>query len=667
MNEELNPVPPQKADSYLKRAAGTLVIRRELSTREYVVYGAILAIIGILAFYSWRVFFLRDFAAQSKTQIYTQLDEARKALRNLDPAGARNPLQSINDEITLVGIETQKYGVLSLSRLWGLVSDKVRAIPSALQNLAGLSGTAIHLNEDISFLKENAARLMLEKQGAELAGRLAGFHEKLRRLTEYIDQIDRNPQGFGENELRALANLRAEINRNSEALDAVTGILMKQTPVHMLVLFQNPTELRPGGGFIGSYANLTLQEGSILDIEVRDIYDPDGQLDQRVIPPEPLQVITKDWEARDANWFLDYPTSAKKVIQFLNNSKIYSERGVRFDGAIAVNTNVLKDIVTLIGPLELPEYKLTVTPENFLREIQREVEAGADKKVNQPKRILQVLTPRILAELSTLNDTEKKQFAMVLQRHLIQRNIMVYVNDKTLERYLISQGIGGDVLQVNPAVVSEYVAVANANIGGAKSDAFMSQTIDFKSVIDEFGGISNTLTINRKHSGAKQKEWWYRSTNRNYLQVYTSLGSRLTAAGGRSLWPKTPVLNYRDYSTDPTVANIDATRRYLDDFGIDRYIAHDKTVFGAWVSTAAGTSTKYFIEYKNPRIFMANSGTPYEFIFEKQSGASTTLSISISAPPRYKWKEINRGVIEYETADPVGRIRIRQTLVPIAE
>jgi hypothetical protein len=277
------------------------------------------------------------------------------------------------------------------------------------------------------------------------------------------------------------------------------------------------------------------------------------------------------------------------------------------------------------------------------------------------------MTPRILGELATLNNDEKKQFAMLLQRHLIQRNIMVYVNDATLERYVISQGVGGDVLQVNPAVVSEYLAVANANIGGGKSDAFVSQSIDFKSVIDEFGGISNTVTVIRKHTGAKQKEWWYRSTNRNYMQIFTSLGSRLTGAGGRSLWPKTPVRDYRGYATDPTLATIDATRRYLDEFGIDRSIMHEKTVFGAWVSTAAGTSTKYFIEYKNPRLFLPNSGTPYEFIFEKQSGASTTLSISISAPPRFKWKEINKGVIEYETADPVGRIRIRQTLVPIAE
>jgi len=453
--------------------------------------------------------------------------------------------------------------------------------------------------------------------------------------------------------------------RTTDAVEAITNLIGSPQPKHLAVLFINPSEIRPGGGFIGSYADIELQLGSINSIEISDIYDPDGQLDQHVIPPEPLQQITKDWEARDANWFFDYPTSAKKIIGFLNNSKIYQEKEVIFDAAISINTNVLEDLMTLIGPVELKEYKLTITPENFLSELQREVESGADKKVNQPKKILKVLAPIILEQLTTLDSAEKQSLARMLRKHSTDRDIMLYFNDKTLQRYVQSQGIGGEILAPRNGAVNEYLAVVNANIGGAKSDAFIKQGIDFKASINELGEISNVLTVTREHTGKKEKDWWYRATNRNYLQIYTPAGSRLQRSTGRSIWPRDPKYNYKNYSTDPDISTIADTQRYRDEFGIDRMIISGKTVFAAWFNTTAGAKSTFVLEYKNPYRLSPDSEIPYEFVFEKQSGANTTLSISIAAPPKYRWKEINKSVIEYKTDDPPGRIRIRQTLIPI--
>ncbi len=622
-------------------------------------------ILAVIGFYAYRIIAVKDFALQSKNQIYAQLEEARTALRNLDPAGAREPLATIDEEIKLVQTEANKYGVLNLTKLWNLISDKFNGAATILQHLAGLSTTAIHINDDIAFLKENTANLMVSKRGHELIDRLTQFQSKLQQLTSYIDQIESENKGLDPKTQAALGNLRAEIYRNNEALDPLIKMLGSDEPHHLLVLFQNPTELRPAGGFIGSYAHIEIQNGNINNIEIRDIYDPDGQLDQKVIPPEELQIITKDWEARDANWFFDYPTSAKKVISFLNNSKIYQERKVVFTDAVAVNTNVLKDLVALVGPIELPEYKRTITGENFLSEVQYEVEAGADKKVNQPKKILKVLAPMIIERLTTLDTAGKKRLALLLQQHLIERDIMLYFEDKRLEKYVRSQGIAGDILPASKQAVGEYLAVVNANLAGGKSDAFVGQQIDFKSLISDDGQIANTLTVIRTHTGKKEKEWWYRATNKNYMQVYTPLGTKLIAATGRSKWTDVPKRDYRGYAADDEVTAIESTRRYLSSVGIDRQIVSEKTVFAAWVNTLAGSSSKYVLEYKNPRRMDLNSVIPYEFVFEKQSGASTSLSISISAPPKYKWKEVNSGVIEYATNDPAGRIRIRQTLIPI--
>jgi hypothetical protein len=56
-----------------------------------------------------------------------------------------------------------------------------------------------------------------------------------------------------------------------------------------LVLLQNDTELRPSGGFLGSYAKVELASTGIKNISVQDIYVPDGQLLGHVDPPLPIQ------------------------------------------------------------------------------------------------------------------------------------------------------------------------------------------------------------------------------------------------------------------------------------------------------------------------------------------------------------------------------------------
>ena len=624
----------------------------------WIVVTLILAIIG---FYGYRLLFLKNFAAQSQKEIAAQLEEARQALSNFDPDAAHDSFVAIDSELKTVQDEATKYGVLSFTGLF----DKFKDVPDTLKNLSGISSSAVHLSEDVSFLKENGVQLMLSGRGDELLERLHMFQQKLATLTDYINSLDKQRSQFDAKTQNKLIQLRAEIDASSKALAALATFLGSDAPRHLLVLFQNPTEMRPAGGFIGSYADISITKGAIEDISVRDIYDPDGQLDLKVVPPKTLQLITTKWGARDANWFFDYPTSAKKVMYFLDNSKIYSEKNVTFSGAITMNTNVLTDVIKLIGEIPLPEYDTVITADNFLGFVQKEVESGADKKVNQPKKILQILTPKLIEKLSTLSSEQKQALVKLFEYHLTHKNIMAYVDDSALQLYAKTVGLAGDVAIPSSRTISEYLAVVNTNVAGGKSDAFMSQDIDFKSSISETGEITNAVTLTRRHTGQKQKEWWYKATNKNYLQIYTTLGSRILGSAGRDKWPTDPKNKYKGFTTDSDITAIESTDYFLADLGLDRFIAFDKTVFAAWLNTPAGKTKTFTLMYKNPARIDPTSNAPFEFIFDKQSGASTTLSVAIDAPPTYKWKETNSPTLTYQSNDPPGRVRIRQTLIPI--
>lgn len=52
-----------------------------------------------------------------------------------------------------------------------------------------------------------------------------------------------------------------------------------------LVLLQNNMELRATGGFIGSFALITFENGKLIDANVFDVYSADGQLKGYVAPP----------------------------------------------------------------------------------------------------------------------------------------------------------------------------------------------------------------------------------------------------------------------------------------------------------------------------------------------------------------------------------------------
>src|SRR5260221_856707 len=96
-----------------------------------------------------------------------------------------------------------------------------------------------------------------------------------------------------------------------------------------LVMFQNGSELRPTGGFPGTYGVVSFKDGKLETMMVDDVYNLDGQMKENIVPPLQMQHITPTWGMRDANWYVDFPTSAKNVEAFYKK-----EAGQAIDGVM---------------------------------------------------------------------------------------------------------------------------------------------------------------------------------------------------------------------------------------------------------------------------------------------------------------------------------------------
>lgn len=593
----------------------------------------------VLGIFGLNILHFKKQAISSAPVIYDRFKQGAGALFNLDLNKAKESFQEASKQLAALNAQAP-----------------IKTVPQVLTNLFQLSQSAASVSGILQDLKSNGLGLVINKKGAFLIESFKNLRMKIAEINSLSGELKSQAATLGYQLGNEFSNINTQLGSATEFLDAFISWLEIPKKQRLLIFFQNPSEIRPAGGFIGSYGIATLFQGNLLDLEVRDIYDPDGQLDLKVIPPKPLQGITGKWGARDANWFFDFPTSAQKVANFLEASKIYQEQGIKFAGAIAVNVEVIKDLLEIVGPINLPEYKLAINKENFLKEIQREVETGADKAQNDPKKILKVMTPIIFDRLSNLNASAKDGLLQKMADRFGKKDMMVYFKETTIERYLKELGVAGEVAVLSPDFDGEYLAVVNANVAGGKSDAFINQKIKLESKIDKMGQIQNHLTVERIHGGQNEKDWWYRSTNRDYLQILVAPGSKLIKISGDTPKVVKALVDYRkqNYITDESLKALEKAGALV--FG--------KTAFAKWLEVPAGKTGKLQVDYSSPnRINLA--GGVYQLVFDKQSGVNGELEISIEAPEGYKWKEGDSRIFKYANRDLPARISLNLTLVAI--
>jgi hypothetical protein len=194
-------------------------------------------------------------------------------------------------------------------------------------------------------------------------------------------------------------------------------------------------------------------------------------------------------------------------------------------------------------------------------------------------------------------------------------------------------------------------------MAGGKSDYVTRQSITLESSFNASGTLIHSLNIKRTHSGENEKDWWYKANNKTYTQVYLPIGSKINDATGMLPLSKDAGWDYTGYKVDPLVAEIEKTKRIFADQNLERFIAFGKTVFAGWITTPAGKISEFNISYKNPRRFDLRT-EKYELVFQKQSGANTSLSIKIKSPAGYIWQETGTDALSYESEDPTGEVNL---------
>ncbi|MDD5098850.1 MAG: DUF4012 domain-containing protein, partial [Candidatus Colwellbacteria bacterium] len=373
--------------------------------------------------------------------------------------------------------------------------------------------------------------------------------------------------------------------------------------------------------------------------------------DKKVIPPTPVQAITADWEARDANWFFDFPTSAEKVLNFFESSAVYADKNIKFKGALAMNHKVVTDILKITGPIELPDYNMVLDENNFLETIQSEVARDSDIRGGARKNVLKALLPEMINKTREMTEAEKKKVAAAIIFRLKNKDIQIYSTDNRIESFLAKQQWAGDVYDMPGSVFGDYIAVVSANLGGEKTDAYMRQKISIKSSINENGRITDEVELIRVHNGKNADKYFYRAANKSFIRILAPEKSELISVSGETEKKVYPKKNYvkEGYASDEDVLAYESGTE------------NGKKVFGYWLNVSAGETKTMKVNYERASVF----SDKFRFVYEKQSGVDSSLFYTVEAPIGYIFRETGTSEFSYSNDNPPARLMIELNLKKI--
>ncbi len=647
----------------------SILIPKSVSSRFAIIVGMFTLMLGSFLFVGTTLA-VKDRVDVASKRAVVSIKTAIQSLRANDFATSQENINRAHEEFVFASTEMNK-----VSHFATFISQ---FIPGASKLSSGnhiieagkyLTHTAKELhtiiptviNKDSSLLTQDGKHVSFLALYELVANQMDIAYKDVLNARKHIDKVhlDDVPKEYRDTfiEMKEILPLvESSLKHGVESRSMVEELLGANGPRTYLFLFQNNHEMRATGGFIGSYGIIKINNGNLEKMLIDDIFNPDGQLIDRVVPPLPIQKISADWSLHDSNWFVDFPLSAKKAMDFYERTG-----GPTVDGVIAITPAMMKKFLVITGPISLPQYNIVLTSENFMEVMQNKIEdednyktiEKSDGKMNnkkeikiektkyvennrenkkQPKKILSDLMPIMLDKLLDKNSPEHlARLLSAISSGMKEKHIIMYMTNERMQDIIESNGWGGTVLQTD----KDYLSVVNTNINGFKTDGVIDETITHTASIDANGYIVDTVQIKRVHNGGKTGFPWWDAVNSDYMRIYVPQGSELLSVEGQTREINTQRLDYDalKYERDPDVEREEKGMYIDEETGTRIYDEYNKTVFANWVYVSPQESVTVTYKYRLPfRVDFdydkdGKFGS-YAILFQKQSGSENSSIIS---------------------------------------
>ena len=420
-----------------------------------------------------------DFAT-AKAEFGQALEEASSAVSTTN-----HPSPLIATILPIVGPDAR--AVRNLSRAGKLSAEAgVQAVEAAESMGASENGLAgsVFSNGRIDFDAVGA--------GGPFIDRIDGL------MAEAADLVRDSPQPSFDPVVTALDQARDHIPSASETahkanvlFGALPGLFGQEGARRYLLLFQAPSDQRGGGGgLIGLYGLLEADEGRMELVHLGSPYD-EG------LSPSPLEKSeVPDWFARSYSW-----ASALRDWQSVNISPhfpvvsealltMYEKKtGDRLDGVVSMDPVAFAELTKATGPLQGEGMDVTVTPENAVDVLARDVYTTFNNDNNSQNKYLQGVMNDFWTRFSS-GQIDAIAAGGAFAEAARTQHFRMYATDEEDLGALDQLGTTGNYTRYDPNVQMVF----NENIAYTKVDYFLHRHVATEIRLQENGDAEVTAT-----------------------------------------------------------------------------------------------------------------------------------------------------------------------------
>jgi Protein of unknown function (DUF4012) len=286
---------------------------------------------------------------------------------------------------------------------------------------------------------------------------------------------------------RQLQPLAAEASLLVAASRLIPTALGAGSPRTYLLLFVNPSEIRPAGGFVGAAGSLTLFDGAIqqLDIRAEEYFTP--LFKQKFDAPYPLpryfDFKKAPYEIGDVGWDPQFANDAQ-----VSEAMFGSATSRTVDGTLAIDPYAISAALAIAGSVQVPGIG-TFDQQNFFPSVNYIVNVKTGP--GSGKSALPFIARAIVERVLTMPLEQWPRLLAAEQDQARGRHIQVYLHDPELAASAAKAHYDGAIL---PAV-GDSLMVVDGNVGATKGDYYVRKAIDVKAELTASGVSRHQLTL----------------------------------------------------------------------------------------------------------------------------------------------------------------------------
>ncbi len=292
------------------------------------------------------------------------------------------------------------------------------------------------------------------------------------------------------------------VEKGIETVRILPEVAALDTRRSYLIVGQNSDELRATGGFLSMTMAIGIENGQLRGNYISDANVIDNFLEKPYGDP-PLamrEFIGIDlFLFRDSNYWPDFPTSGRKMMDFYTYGT-----GVELDGVIAIDIRFIGRLIGAIGPIAVPDSDIVLTNENTLDILEQAWSQGLDLGGVSRKDFLGNIASGLISHIqSDAFEPDIATLAMILDESVRDKSLQVFIDYPEEKEAFAKMGVNG---RVTYGQGEDLLLLLANNVGVNKSNRWVESELDYSVQLKADNTATAEVVSTWRHLGSPPAE-----------------------------------------------------------------------------------------------------------------------------------------------------------------